>query len=810
MASRPARRWAGLVPPLLALSLASAFVPAKADTVYQQPPKAILDVLDAKPNPSGSISPDNSTLAQIAARRYPGIEELARPWMRMAGDRIDPLSNGPHRVAHIESLTLRPLLDANAAPRNVTMPAGGSFHTLRWSPDGKRFLLKRRTDKGTELWQGDVATATLKQLPGVSLRAWMANDVVWLSSDEILAITVPDKRGAIPAPPKAPSGPIVQESFGKASAERTYQDLLRTPHDEALFAYYAQGQITRINLKSGMKKTIGTPGLIADMDVTGDGKALLVERLARPFGFTLPWSEFGRTVELVGMDGKVLRKVADVPRRENVPIQGVIKGPRNFFVSPLDGAVYMLEALDEGDPKKKVPHRDRLLRLDPPYTAEAREVYRAPHRLNRMSFLEQKDRALIVEFDRDRVWITGRIVNLAGQQGEAPALFDLSARDRYNNPGNPVMRPLPNGANVIRVVDGAVLTIGPGASPRGDRPFLDRIVLADKSKTRLFQAGENEYEMPIRVLDDKGERFVTSRESKMDVPNLYLRAAKSESVALTRNTDPAPQLRQLKRELVKFKRADGVELSFWMVLPPDFKAGEKRPTLVWAYPLEFTDASIAGQVSGSPNRFTQIGGTSHLFMALEGYVVLDDATMPVVGAPDVVNNTFIEQITANAEAIIAKAEEMGITDRTKVAVGGHSYGAFMTAHLLAHTDLFKTGIARSGAYNRTLTPFGFQSERRSLWEAADTYIKLSPFMVANKLKEPILLMHGEADNNSGTFPMQSERMFQALAGTGGNVRYVVLPHEAHGYASRESVGHTLWEMSSWLKQQLGDPRAVAK
>ncbi|MFM8532009.1 MAG: prolyl oligopeptidase family serine peptidase [Acidimicrobiia bacterium] len=799
---------AGLVATLLTLALASALVHAESGISYQQPPKSILDVLDAKPNPAAVISPDGNTLAQIEARRYPSIEELARPWLRMAGDRIDPLSNGPYRVAHIQSLSLRPLLDGNATARKVTLPAGGSFHSMRWSPDGKRFLLKRRTEQGTELWQGDVATAAVKPVAGVSLRAWMATDVVWLSSDELLAITVPDKRGPAPLPPKAPAGPVVQESFGKASAERTYQDLLKTPHDEALFAHYAMGQVTRVNLKTGARKNIGAPALIADIDATGDGKAMLVQRLVKPFGFTLPWSEFGRAVELIGMDGKLLAKVADVPRRENVPIQGVIKGPRNFYSSPLDGAVYLLEALDDGDPKKKVPHRDRLLRLDPPYSAEAREVYRAAQRINRITFLEEKDRALIVDFDRDRVWTTGRIVNLAGQQGEAPALFDLSARDRYNNPGNPVMKPLPNGGSVVRVVDGTVLTIGPGASPKGDRPFLDRISLADKSKTRLFQAGEAEYEMPIRVLDDKGERVVTSRESKTDVPNLFLRAGKAELVMLTRYVDTAPQLRQLKRELVKFKRADGVELSFWMVLPPDYKPGEKRPTLVWAYPLEFTDASTAGQVTGSPNRFTQIGGISHLFMALEGYVVLDDATMPVVGAPDVVNNTFIEQITANAEAIIAKAEELGITDRSKVAVGGHSYGAFMTAHLLAHTDLFKTGIARSGAYNRTLTPFGFQSERRSLWEAPETYIKLSPFMVANKLKEPILMMHGEVDNNSGTFPMQSERMFQALAGTGGNVRYVVLPHESHGYASRESVGHTLWEMSSWLKQQLGDPRAA--
>lgn len=789
-------------------ALAQPVAPAAGQPVYQQPPAAMRAVLDAKPLPQNSLSPEGGTLAQIALRRYPGIEELARPWLRMAGERFDPQAIGPQRTGHIESLTLRPLTDPNAPARSVALPAGGDFYGMRWSPDGKRFLLQRRTDKGTELWQGETASGQVKQVTGVQLRAWLGQPLHWISSDEVLAITVPDKRGAPPAAPKAPAGPVILESFGKTSAERTFTDLLRTPHDEALFAYYGQGQLTRINLKTGARRPIGQPDLIVELHTTGDGKAVLVEKLNRPFGFDLPWNDFGRTAELWSMEGKVLRKVAEVARRANVPIQGVIKGPRNFWTSPLDGAVFYVEALDDGDPKKKVAQRDRLLRLDPPYTGEPKEVLRTTHRFMRINFMEEKDRALVVEFDRDRVWTTGRIVNLAGQQGEAPALFDLSARDRYNNPGNPVTRTLPNGANVVRVVEGSVFTIGQGASPKGDRPFLDRLKLSDKSKTRLFQASESHYEVPLRMLDDKGERIVTSRESKTEAPNLFLRDGKAEPKALTKNVDPAPQLRDLKRELVKFKRADGVELSFWLVTPPDQKPGEKRPTFVWAYPLEFTDASVAGQVSGSPNRFTQVAGTSPLFLVLEGFVVLEDATMPVVGNPETVNNTFIEQITANAEAIVAKAEELGVTDRSKVAVGGHSYGAFMTANLLAHTDLFKTGIARSGAYNRTLTPFGFQSERRSLWEAPETYIKLSPFMFANKLKEPILLIHGEADNNSGTFPIQSERLYQALAGNGGNVRYVVLPHESHGYAARESVGHTLAEMSGWLKTQLGDPRAA--
>jgi dipeptidyl aminopeptidase/acylaminoacyl peptidase len=358
-------------------------------------------------------------------------------------------------------------------------------------------------------------------------------------------------------------------------------------------------------------------------------------------------------------------------------------------------------------------------------------------------------------------------------------------------------------------VDGGdrLLLAGAGASKEGDLPFIDSYSLKDGKPTRLFRSGQTHYERPITLLE--GGQLLTSRESATEPPNLVLRsgAGFEQLQPLTRNADPAPQLRAVRRELVRFKRADGVELSFWLYLPPDYQPGERRPTLVWAYPLEFTDASTAGQVSGSGSRFVQLAGTSPVMMALDGYVVLMDATMPVVGDPKTVNDSFVEQITANAKAIIDKAAELGVSDPQQMVVGGHSYGAFMTANLLAHTDLFKAGIARSGAYNRTLTPFGFQSERRTYWEAQDVYLKLSPFNYADKLKEPLLLIHGESDDNPGTFPIQSARFYQALAGTGGNVRYVTLPHESHGYSARESIGHTLWEMSTWMKRQTRDPRA---
>jgi dipeptidyl aminopeptidase/acylaminoacyl peptidase len=368
------------------------------------------------------------------------------------------------------------------------------------------------------------------------------------------------------------------------------------------------------------------------------------------------------------------------------------------------------------------------------------------------------------------------------------------------------MKRLPNGFSVIRQNGDDILFTGAGSSPEGDRPFLRQMNLKTLKTDEIFRSGTEFYESVAAVQSDNGTQFITRRESVSEPPNLRLRQVcqpNTECLAvfdrqITAFADPTPQLRGIKKQLVRYKRADGIDLSFTLYLPPNYKEGTKLPTVVWAYPLSFTDAQTAGQVTGSTNRFTQIGGSSHLFFLLQGYAVLDDATMPIVGAPETKNDTFIKQIVDAAQAAIDKGVAMGVVDRDRVGVGGHSYGAFMTANLLAHSDLFRAGIARSGAYNRTLTPFGFQDERRTFWEAKEIYQNVSPFFFANKINEPVLLIHGEADNNQGTFPIQSERLFAAIQGNGGSARLVMLPLESHGYAAKESIEHTLYEQIVWF------------
>ena len=785
------------------------------DEAYRQPPPDVLRILNAPATPEAVVSPSGTETLLVERILYPPVAELARPMLRIAGLRIDPGNNGPHNTLVYRSIVLQHL-DGNVTAVKTALPPNAEVMLPVWSPDGKRFAFANVTHDAVELWIGEGGTGQIRQVPGIRVNAALTSNATpfsagrtafqWMPDGRSLLVqTVPDGRGAPPQETAVPPGPHTQESFGKSGPAPTYEDLLKNSHDEDLFDYYATSQLVLVDCVSNSVKPYGKAAIFASVEPSPNGQDVLVARIHKPYSYFHPFEAFPKEVEVWDRSAQTVYKVASLPLADRVPIEGVPTGPRNYHWIPTEpAAVYWVEAMDGGNPKEKVPHRDRILIASLPVgSAGPRELMKVEQRFQRMEFGESGTVALVTDYERNKRWVRTFALDPRNAGAEPKLIWERNSQDRYKDPGTPEMRTLPNGRQVMRQNGNAIFLQSLGATPQGDRPFLHRFDINAKSTEELFRCDEAHYETVVALLDDAGSKFLTRRESPTEPPNYFVRSAgKAEAQAVTHFDDPTPELRKITKQLVTYQRPDGVPLSFTLYLPPGYQKGTPLPTVVWAYPYEYTDASTAGQISGSTKRFTTIMGASPLFFALQGYAVLFNAAMPVIGDPATFNNTYLEQIVMDAKAAIDKAAGMGVTDPARVGVGGHSYGAFMTANLLAHSTLFKAGVAESGAYNRTLTPFGFQTERRTIWEAPETYLKMSPFLSADKIKSALLLIHGEADDNTGTFPIQSERMYAAVRGNGGIVRLVTLPYEAHGYRGRESIEHVLYEEISWFDKYL--------
>ncbi len=773
--------------------------PLSAQEPYKLPPKEVIDIVDTLPSPLTTISPTGDLMLLAEYGPMPSIAYMAQPILRLAGMRIAPKYNSRHQTTFYAGLIIQSIKDGST--KRIALPEGAKLDYPQWSYDGQWLAFPRYTDGGVELWVAEVKTGKAKAITGPIINATLSSGFMWLQDNRHLLIhTILENRGNPPREPEVPVGPNIQETKKKFSKVWTYQDLLKNPYDEKLFDYYTTSQVMEIDVISGSSRKIGGPGVYNYADQSPNGNLLLVYRIKKPYSYSVPHYSFAHTLEIWDRDGKLVHLFADLPLADEVPMRGVPTGPRSAGWRAFKPATLIwAEALDEGDPEKKVPHRDKLMTLSSPFNEQPKEILKIQHRYSGISWLKPEGNAFITEYDWKRRWRTTYLINV-DDPAEAPKkIFDLSIHDRYNDPGRPVYTITPAEEWILLQDKDWIYLSGSGASPKGDMPFLDRLDLKTMEKKRLFQCEEGSYETFVDFVGKSRNQIITRYESETEPPNYFLFSLrKKQRKALTDFKDPAPQLAGVKKQLIKYTREDGVELSGTLYLPPGYKEGEKLPLVIWAYPREYSGRGLAGQVTGSPHRFTFFRGYSQLFFVTQGYALLDEAKMPVVGDPKTMNDTFVDQIVSNLKAAIDKLDSMGIIDPERVGVGGHSYGAFMTANLLAHCDLITAGIARSGAYNRTLTPFGFQNERRTLWEDPEIYFKVSPFMHAHKINEPILLIHGEADNNSGTFPIQSERLYHALKGHGATARLVMLPHESHGYRARESVLHVLAEMFEWF------------
>ncbi|PYQ91902.1 MAG: hypothetical protein DMG02_04365 [Acidobacteria bacterium] len=791
---------------------------------YLLPPPQIVATFDKPPLPQVIVGPTRQQLAVTMRKGNPTLAELARPTLRLAGSRVDPKNNAQHRNPGAYAITLKKIADGSETP--VKVPPNANLTNIRFSPDGAHLAFANITDTAIQLWIADTATGQAKMVSGsdrlnAATSEQDSDTCIWVHDNvTIICEIVPPDRGPAPVEPIVPVGPPTLENHDKAAPAPTYEDMIRTPFDETLFEYYFASQLAAVDTSTGRRTLVGRPAIFESVSPAPNGEYVLVSKVKRPYSHLIPFDGFPQDVEIWNRRGEVARKVAEIPSREGVTLTGVRTGPRDYRWRPDQPAtIVWAEALDEGNLKNKVPFRDKVMTLAALFAGTPSELTKTEYRYTGVSFTE-KGIALVSESDR----ATRRVRTWLLEPGAQPRkLWDRRQEDRYADPGTPVARgdngtPAGGGggrggnrgAPILQNGDDIYLS-GEGAGPEGDRPFLDRLNLKTLATDRLFRSDATSYETVVAPMTADAKTLLTRAESRTDPPNYYTRTAGGDAKrAVTTFKDPQELFRGVERQFITYQRKDGVKLSATLYLPPGYKKGERLPVIVWAYPREFSDTDTASQVVGSPNRFTLVSpGNTHMYLLFAGYAILDGPTMPIVGPGETANDHYVEQLVSSAEAAIDKVVEMGVADRNRIGVGGHSYGAFMTANLLAHSRLFKAGFAESGAYNRTLTPFGFQSERRTFWEVPDLYGKMSPFFHADQIKDPILLTHGEMDDNSGTFPIQSERFYMALKGHGATVRYLTLPYEAHGYAARETHLHLIAEKITWFDKYVKNSTAKA-
>jgi dipeptidyl aminopeptidase/acylaminoacyl peptidase len=769
---------------------------------YKLPSAKIVDIFDTPKNPYWNYRSFSKIALEKQYRHYQTLQQLADPKVKLAGQEISIKLNAEMDAYPDTSLIIHNLQTG----KTVKPQFQGDIEISRTllSPDESKVAVITQTDSGLKLLLVETETGKVRVVPNITLNNGFSNScVTWFANSESLLLkAIPPGRGQMPQK-QLPSGPITEESSGKFSKSRTYQNLLQNKHDELLFDYFFTSQLVELNLADMSSRSLGEPAIIYDYDISPDDNYILLETLHQPYSYELPYYRFPKKTEIWNRNGRVVHTVYNRPLQDEVPIGGTYTGPRYFEWQPLQPATLIYkEALDEGNPEVDVPYRDRVMRLQAPFDAEPQELYKTEHRHSYVRWSEQEDELIAYEYDRDKLWVRGWLIDL--KTGSRKLFHDLSVNDEYNDPGRMVTRTTASGNQVFIKKDGFVYTVNnTGATPDGNFPFFAKINIESGEKEILYRCEGEKYDVIYGVIDENMNKLMLRSESTSEPRNFFiLNLDTNKQQELSEYANPYPEVTNLKKELVKYEREDGVQLFGTLYLPAKYDGKEKLPLIIHAYPEEFANTATANQVSSSPNRFPRFWGSSIKYLVLEGYAVLANASIPIVGNPETVNETFIDQTLSSVEAAIDFLDDRQIIDRGKVGIYGHSYGAFMVANVLAHSDLCAAGIARSGAYNRTLTPFGFQSERRTLWEARDFYVNVSPFMFANKIKEPLLLVHGENDPNSGTYPLQTKRMYQALKGNGGTVRMVLLPLEGHGYRARSSNLHVLAEMIEWFDRYL--------
>lgn len=795
--------------PMMMLVLALG-VFAQGGLSYQAPPQEIRDLVDAPLAPRVLIDNEGDNVVLLYRDAYKTIAELSEEELRLGGLRINPVTNIGSRTNYYNNIKVKKAFDTEA--KQVSgLPENARLANFGWSPDERLMSFTQTTATGVEVWILDIAAATAKRVTQTGANANLGRPMVWFADSKAMLVKMlpGDRQPLIDTKTAVPTGPTVTVSSGAKAQNRTYQDLLKTPVDEQNFEQLARSEIFKVGVDGSVSKWMKT-GMYRGMSFSPDGQYVMITRTKQPFSYLVPYYRFAFETNIYDLSGQLVKQMMDMPADEVRPkgFMSTTDQKRGFFWrADQPATVVWAKALDGGDPAVELEYHDEVFELPAPFTGQERSLIKTK---NRFQYIEWGSENLAIAHD---YWFDNRntksyVFDPSDNTEEVKTLFDRNYQDSYSDPGEFVSTKNQYKRTVLELENGNAFLMGEGYTKEGQFPFVDQINLASGQKERLYQSNyDDKLETLVDGVDMSKGQVLVRIESATDYPNYYLRNIKKKSTlkAITQFENPFKAMQEVEKQVITYKRDDGVELNGTLYLPLgyDKEKKEKMPMIMWAYPVEYKDKSSAGQNTTNPNEFIYPYWGSPIYWVTRGYVVLNSAAFPIIGEGDEQpNDSFRKQLVANAKAGIDAVDELGYIDRKRVAVGGHSYGAFMVANLLSHSNLFAAGIARSGAYNRTLTPFGFQREERSYWEAPEIYNTMSPFMHADKMKTPLLLIHGTADNNSGTYPMQSERYFNALKGLGGPARLVMLPKESHGYRAKESILHVLWEQDQWLEKHV--------
>lgn len=783
---------------------------AQENLSFQKPSAPILKLADYERTPNVSLDSKKEYMLLISRNTYKTLDDLNQEELRLAGLRINPITNISSTTNYIHNLKIRKVKGTEEKSiQNLPNPAKIAFFT--WSPDEKKIAFTNTTATGVELWYLDVATATAQKVTDANLNANLGNPYSWTGdSNGFIVKMLPKNRPALVDSKKdLPTGPTVSASDGTKSQNRTYQDLLKNPTDEKNFETIATSELYKVAL-NGKLELFKPAAIYAGENFSPDGNYIMLSTIQRPYSYIVPMSRFPYVSKVYDLTGKEIKLVNQVPLNEVMPkgFSSVRKGKRSMnWRNDKPATLSFVVALDEGNQANQVAYRDEIFSWDAPFENEPKSILKTQQRYAGIIWGNEN---LAIAYDD---WYDTRntktyCFNPSNSSIAPKIIADRNSQDIYNDPGNFETKRNQFNRHTLAIENNCAYLIGEGFTKDGQFPFIDEFNLTTLKTKRLYTSKTKDKKEDLLSIEDfkKGDVLVQVQ-SKSDFPNYYFRNIKSGKLTpITNFKNPFESIKNVYKEVIKYKRNDGVELSGTLYLPIGYdrtKKSEKLPLLIWAYPEEFKDKNSAGQSSKNANEFTFPNYGSFVYWVTKGYAILDDASFPIIGEGTTEpNDTFLPQLIANAEAAIDAVDKLGYINRKKCAIGGHSYGAFMTANLLTHSNLFACGIARSGAYNRTLTPFGFQSEQRNYWDVPNIYNTMSPFMNADKMKTPLLLVHGDADNNPGTFTLQTERYFQALKNLGAPVRMVLLPKESHGYAAKDNILHLLWEQEQFLDKYL--------